>query len=198
MLFNSLLFSSSYASAKDLIFPQFWSNSLSGTLGLCCCSLNLLNHQCCFPNYHDHIFCRYKSSSSYGKDGEHLDKALQCSPQANCDDGDRHRSEECRLPTNTNDVCERVARGTRTTCTRRAQYSTPDKASPYKSLFVGGTTCSDDDNNDSSIEHVTLVTWLEAWFDNIMACVPELAICYHQNGVVQGYELLKTDDIFLL
>ena len=31
-----------------------------------------------------------------------------------------------------------------------------------------------------------------------MASVPELAICYHQNGVVQGYELLKTHDIFLL
>ncbi|XP_020588843.1 uncharacterized protein LOC110030460 isoform X2 [Phalaenopsis equestris] len=45
---------------------------------------------------------------------------------------------------------------------------------------------------------VTPLTWLEAWLDNIMANVPELAICYHQNGVVQGYELLKTDDIFLL
>ncbi|KAK8958558.1 hypothetical protein KSP40_PGU022057 [Platanthera guangdongensis] len=45
---------------------------------------------------------------------------------------------------------------------------------------------------------VTPLTWLEAWLDNIMASVPELAICYHQNGVVQGYELLKTDDIFLL
>lgn len=31
-----------------------------------------------------------------------------------------------------------------------------------------------------------------------MASVPELAVCYHQDGVVQGYELLKTDDIFLL
>lgn len=31
-----------------------------------------------------------------------------------------------------------------------------------------------------------------------MAGIPELAICYHRNGVVQGYELLKTDDIFLL
>lgn len=31
-----------------------------------------------------------------------------------------------------------------------------------------------------------------------MASVPELAICYHQDGVVQGYELLKTEDIFLL
>nr|XP_043612546.1 uncharacterized protein LOC122584449 [Erigeron canadensis] len=44
---------------------------------------------------------------------------------------------------------------------------------------------------------VTPLTWLEAWLDNVMASVPELAICYHKNGVVQGYELLKTDDIFL-
>ncbi|PWA87447.1 hypothetical protein CTI12_AA131020 [Artemisia annua] len=43
---------------------------------------------------------------------------------------------------------------------------------------------------------VTPLTWLEAWLDNMMASVPELAICYHQNGVVQGYELLKTDNIF--
>ncbi|XP_057490656.1 uncharacterized protein LOC130776439 [Actinidia eriantha] len=45
---------------------------------------------------------------------------------------------------------------------------------------------------------VTPLTWLDAWLDNVMASVPELAICYHQDGVVQGYELLKTDDIFLL
>ncbi|XP_030550753.1 uncharacterized protein LOC115755478 isoform X1 [Rhodamnia argentea] len=45
---------------------------------------------------------------------------------------------------------------------------------------------------------VTPLTWLEAWLDNIMASAPELAICYHRNGVVQGYELLKTEDIFLL
>ncbi|KAM1030417.1 hypothetical protein TB1_033632 [Malus domestica] len=45
---------------------------------------------------------------------------------------------------------------------------------------------------------VTPLTWLEAWLDNVMASVPEMAICYHENGVVQGYELLKTDDIFLL
>nr|CAB3502849.1 unnamed protein product [Digitaria exilis] len=50
---------------------------------------------------------------------------------------------------------------------------------------------------DVSIQ-VTPLNWLEAWLDNIMASVPELAICYHQNGVVQGYELLKNDDIFLL
>lgn len=45
---------------------------------------------------------------------------------------------------------------------------------------------------------ITPLTWLEAWLDNVMASVQELAVCYHQDGVVQGYELLKTDDIFLL
>ncbi|CAA3013262.1 uncharacterized protein LOC111372473 [Olea europaea subsp. europaea] len=45
---------------------------------------------------------------------------------------------------------------------------------------------------------VSPLSWLEAWLDNFMASVPELAICYHQDGVVQGYELLKTDEIFLL
>ncbi|KAJ3678005.1 hypothetical protein LUZ60_001808 [Juncus effusus] len=45
---------------------------------------------------------------------------------------------------------------------------------------------------------VTGLTWLDAWLDNLMASVPELAICYHDNGVVQGYEMIKTDDIFLL
>ncbi|RAL54288.1 hypothetical protein DM860_001416 [Cuscuta australis] len=47
-------------------------------------------------------------------------------------------------------------------------------------------------------QKVTPLIWLEAWLDNIMASIPELAICYHQDGVVQGYELLKTDDISLL
>ncbi|CAM6129489.1 unnamed protein product [Calypogeia fissa] len=45
---------------------------------------------------------------------------------------------------------------------------------------------------------VTPLMWLDAWLDNVMASVPELAVCYHRNGVVQGYELLKTDDIFLV
>ncbi|KAL2651557.1 hypothetical protein R1flu_019685 [Riccia fluitans] len=45
---------------------------------------------------------------------------------------------------------------------------------------------------------VTPLMWLDAWLDNVMASIPELAICYHRNGVVQGYELLKTDDIFLV
>eukprot|EP00850_Spirogloea_muscicola_P006087 SM000028S10181 [mRNA] locus=s28:784272:790324:+ [translate_table: standard] len=45
---------------------------------------------------------------------------------------------------------------------------------------------------------VTPLMWLDAWLDNIMACVSELAICYHEDGVVQTFELLKTDEIYLL
>ncbi|GJP39932.1 hypothetical protein CLOM_g24250 [Closterium sp. NIES-68] len=42
------------------------------------------------------------------------------------------------------------------------------------------------------------LVWLDIWLDNLMAGVPELAICYHHKGVVQGYELLHADDVFLL
>ncbi|XP_010477568.1 PREDICTED: uncharacterized protein LOC104756646 [Camelina sativa] len=39
-------------------------------------------------------------------------------------------------------------------------------------------------------QQVPTLSWLEAWLDNVMDSVPELAICNHLNGVVQGYELL--------
>ncbi|EOA39609.1 hypothetical protein CARUB_v10008236mg [Capsella rubella] len=39
-------------------------------------------------------------------------------------------------------------------------------------------------------QQVSTLSWLKAWLDNVMASVPELAICNHLNGVVQGYELL--------
>ncbi|CAI5945091.1 unnamed protein product [Closterium sp. NIES-65] len=49
------------------------------------------------------------------------------------------------------------------------------------------------------VEHESSpLVWLDIWLDNLMAGVPELAICYHHKGVVQGYELLHCDDVFLL
>ena len=36
---------------------------------------------------------------------------------------------------------------------------------------------------------------LEYWLDNVMNNVPEVAICYHKDGVTQGYQLIKTGDI---
>lgn len=35
-------------------------------------------------------------------------------------------------------------------------------------------------------ERVTMLTCLSAWLDNIFAGVPELAVCYHRDGVVKG------------
>jgi len=39
------------------------------------------------------------------------------------------------------------------------------------------------------------VTCLDYWLDNVMAGAPELAICYHNQGIVQGYQLLKTEEL---
>ncbi|ESO04115.1 hypothetical protein HELRODRAFT_173203 [Helobdella robusta] len=42
---------------------------------------------------------------------------------------------------------------------------------------------------------ITVLTGLDYWLDNLMCNVPELAMCYHDDGIVQSYELLKTEDI---
>jgi hypothetical protein len=33
------------------------------------------------------------------------------------------------------------------------------------------------------------------WLDNVMHNVDESAICYHKNGIVQEYKLLKTEEM---
>ena len=40
-----------------------------------------------------------------------------------------------------------------------------------------------------------MLTGLDYWLDNLMCNVPELAMCYHVDGIVQKYELVKTEDI---
>ena len=42
---------------------------------------------------------------------------------------------------------------------------------------------------------ISILTGLDYWLDNLMCNVPELAMCYHLNGIVQSYELIKTEDI---
>jgi hypothetical protein len=42
---------------------------------------------------------------------------------------------------------------------------------------------------------ITVLTGLDYWLDNLMFNVPQLAMCYHLNGIVQRYELIKTEDI---
>jgi len=39
------------------------------------------------------------------------------------------------------------------------------------------------------------VNGLDEWLENILAGVPELAICYHREGVVEGYSIISTAEI---
>ncbi|XP_046542341.1 erythroid differentiation-related factor 1-like [Haliotis rubra] len=45
---------------------------------------------------------------------------------------------------------------------------------------------------------INVLTGLDCWLDNLMCNVPEVAMCFHLNGIVQKYELIKTEDIPLL
>lgn len=42
---------------------------------------------------------------------------------------------------------------------------------------------------------ISVLTGIDYWLDNLMCNVPEVAMCYHINGIVQKYELIKTEDL---
>lgn len=42
---------------------------------------------------------------------------------------------------------------------------------------------------------INVLTGLDYWLDNLMCSVPEVVMCYHLDGIVKRYELLKTEEI---
>jgi len=38
-------------------------------------------------------------------------------------------------------------------------------------------------------------TGIDYWLDNLMCDIPETELCYHINGIVQKYGLIKTEDL---
>ncbi|XP_044761246.1 erythroid differentiation-related factor 1 [Coccinella septempunctata] len=42
---------------------------------------------------------------------------------------------------------------------------------------------------------INILTGIDYWLDNLMSNVPEVVMCYHLNGFVQKYELIKTEDL---
>ncbi|XP_059139586.1 erythroid differentiation-related factor 1-like [Physella acuta] len=48
---------------------------------------------------------------------------------------------------------------------------------------------------DAGSPPINILTGLDYWLDNLMSNVPEVAMCYHVNGFVKKYEVIKTEDI---
>ncbi|CAF0946151.1 unnamed protein product [Rotaria sordida] len=42
---------------------------------------------------------------------------------------------------------------------------------------------------------INVLTGIDCWLDNLMCNVPELAMCYHVDGIVQSYEIVKTEEL---
>ncbi|RUS90966.1 hypothetical protein EGW08_001270 [Elysia chlorotica] len=65
-------------------------------------------------------------------------------------------------------------------------------------IFGGGSSrrpCISLRLRDSRSPPINILTGLDYWLDNLMSNVPEVAMCYHINGFVQKYEVMKTEDI---
>lgn len=42
---------------------------------------------------------------------------------------------------------------------------------------------------------INVLTGIDYWLDNLMCNVPEIFLCFHQDGIVQKYEHVKTEDL---
>lgn len=42
---------------------------------------------------------------------------------------------------------------------------------------------------------INVLTGIDYWLDNLMCNVPEVVMCYHLDGIVQKYEIVKTEDL---
>lgn len=42
---------------------------------------------------------------------------------------------------------------------------------------------------------INVLTGIDYWLDNLMCNVPEVMMCYHLDGLVQKYEIIKTEDL---
>ncbi|XP_030372476.1 erythroid differentiation-related factor 1 [Scaptodrosophila lebanonensis] len=42
---------------------------------------------------------------------------------------------------------------------------------------------------------INVLTGIDYWLDNLMCNVPEVIMCYHLDGIVQKYEIIKTEDL---
>lgn len=45
---------------------------------------------------------------------------------------------------------------------------------------------------------ISVLTGIDTWLDGLMCNVPEVLMCYHLNGIVQKYELIKTGRYYSL
>ncbi|KAK8396959.1 hypothetical protein O3P69_005150 [Scylla paramamosain] len=62
-------------------------------------------------------------------------------------------------------------------------------------IFGGGThPCVSLRLRDMS-KPISILTGIDYWLDNLMCNVPEVIMCYHLDGIVQKYELIKTEDL---
>lgn len=62
-------------------------------------------------------------------------------------------------------------------------------------IFGGGTHPCVSLRLRDMAKPINVLTGLDYWLDNLMCNVPEVFMCYHLDGIVQKYELMKTEDI---
>ncbi|XP_037907220.1 erythroid differentiation-related factor 1 [Hermetia illucens] len=62
-------------------------------------------------------------------------------------------------------------------------------------IFGGGTRPCISLRLRDMAKPISVLTGIDYWLDNLMCNVPEVVMCYHLDGIVQKYEIIKTEDL---
>eukprot|EP00102_Acyrthosiphon_pisum_P019007 XP_016656217.1 PREDICTED: uncharacterized protein LOC100569960 [Acyrthosiphon pisum] len=62
-------------------------------------------------------------------------------------------------------------------------------------VFENGNNSSLSSRLRDMSKPLSMSTGIDYWLDNLMCDIPETELCYHINGYVQKYELIKTEDL---
>ena len=62
-------------------------------------------------------------------------------------------------------------------------------------IFGGGEYPAVSLRLKDSNKPINVLTGIDYWLDNLICNVPEVVMCFHVNGIVQKYEVIKTEEI---
>jgi hypothetical protein len=119
-------------------------------------------------------------------DDDETDQPLKSPSSFSAPNLDQVRLQTCIVPSNSGPLGGLL---------QGSSYIPPTQQSPIREddIRSGPSSSSHQQSPLPSLSPVGIV--LDAYLDNVMANVPQLALCLHEKGIVQSVKLLNTDEI---
>ena len=60
---------------------------------------------------------------------------------------------------------------------------------------VSSSSGSEQSNKSSAVASLSQLELLELWLENVLSAVSHVALCYHNEGIVEGYQIIPTSEL---